>query len=279
VANHLVNKDLSALPQPSGSGSKPRARTTLIEIRDNNRSKSKKSLPLSPALRVQQAHELRLRLSPYIKGNLRLVITDNKSVIISVQRDLRHSTFLVRLHHLFVDAPSAILCTLARYIVFNDRSASRELNRYIDENNDRIRLRNLEHAHKTVIRTKGRIHDLKSVFDELNALYFHNGVRSRITWGRHVHRGKNRRSIKLGTYSLEENLIRIHPGLDQEWIPLFYIQWVVYHEMLHAIHPAPLIHGRHSFHTPAFTNDERRFVDYTLATSWEKRNVASLLCI
>ena len=83
----------------------------------------------------------------------------------------------------------------------------------------------------------------------------------------------------MGSYSLEENLIRIHPGLDQEWIPACYLRWVVFHEMLHAAQPAPVVNGRHAFHTPEFAAEERRFVQYVEATEWERRNIAALLCI
>jgi hypothetical protein len=129
------------------------------------------------------------------------------------------------------------------------------------------------------VRTKGRFFDIQAIFDDLNKRYFDKKVRCTITWGRLVSPGKPRRTIKVGSYILEHNLIRIHPGLDQQWIPLFYIQWVIFHEMLHVVHPINTVNGRRRFHTNAFARDERRFEDYDRAIIWEKRNVASLLCI
>jgi hypothetical protein len=230
-------------------------------------------------MRVREAQKLIRRLRPHLQGKLHLVVTDNKAVMITVQRDPRHATYLVRLHHLFVDAPDPVLRALARYIGFNDRRASRELNLYIDQRQERIQPGSAASLCHQPIRTDGRVHDLRALFDELNARYFNNQVRCRITWGRHVRRGRIRRSIKLGSYTLEDHLIRIHPGLDQEWVPRFYVQWVIYHEMLHALHGAPVIKGRHSFHTPAFTDEERRFSEYRTALAWERGNVATLLCI
>jgi hypothetical protein len=233
-------------------------------------------LPISPALRLQQAQALRRRIAPYLTGRLRLTITDNRAVMISVQRDPRHALYAVRLHHLFHEAPSPVLRSLARYIVFNDRAASRELNAYIDECQDRVRV---AHGTRRAIRTAGRVYDLRVLFDELNARYFEGQVSCGITWGRNGGRGKLRRSIKVGSYSLEEHLVRIHPGLDQKWVPRFYLVWVIYHEMLHAAHPPPVVNGRHCFHTAAFAEAERRFAEYDLAISWERRNLPALLCM
>jgi hypothetical protein len=227
---------------------------------------------------MKQAHELASRIRPYLTGSLKLTITDNRAVMISVQRDPKRREYSVRLHHLFVDAPTPILHALARYISINDRLASRELNIFIDQRQELIRS-NVSQPAPPIIRTKGRFYDLKALFEELNQRYFSGQVRSVITWGRHVSRGKARRSIKVGSYCVEHDLIRIHPGLDQRWIPLFYIQWVIYHEMLHAVHPIPVVNGRRRFHTIEFARDERRFERFAEATQWERRNVAALLCI
>ncbi len=238
-------------------------------------------LPLSPALRTRQARELREKLVARMRrGQLEVAITDNRAVMISVQRDPRHGRYAVRLHHLFVDAPEPILSELARYILSNDRTASKLLGDYIEECTDRIRPRASERPTPPPARTtQGRVHDLAAIFAELNAAYFEGRVACAITWGRHACRGRERRSIKVGSFSLEENLIRIHPGLDQEWVPSYYVRWVVYHEMLHAVHPAPRVNGRHLFHTDAFSADERQFADYLVATAWERKNLAALLCI
>lgn len=242
-------------------------------------SKRATMLPLSPALRAQQARELGKRLRPHLSGDLRLTITDNRSVMISVQRDPRHHHYKVRLHHLFVDAPDRVLAALGRYISHNDRQASQQLNAFIEGCQDRIRPPQPRITSHAPVRTKGRFFDIQAIFDDLNKRYFDQKVRCTITWGRLVNSGKPRRTIKVGSYILEHNLIRIHPGLDQEWIPLFYIQWVIFHEMLHVVHPINTVNGRRRFHTNAFARDEQRFEDYDRAIIWEKRNVAALLCI
>ncbi len=259
----------------SGSYRKNRAQAAV----EDPPARQRGSLPLSPALRIQQARELRTRLSPMLTGQITLTITDNRSVMVSIQRDPRHSRYTIRLHHLFVEAPQEVLQDLAQYVAFNNKTASKRLNDFVEQNNHRIRPTPPDAKHHRINRTQGRVYNLKQLQDELNATYFQGEATCDITWGRHAQRGKSRRSIKVGSFSYEENLVRIHPGLDQAWIPLFYIQWVIFHEMLHAITPAPVINGRHQFHTTSFAREECRFEHYDLATAWEKRNLAALLCI
>ena len=236
-------------------------------------------LPISPALRIQQANELKSRISQWLEGELSLTITDNRTVMLSVRRDIQHRRYTVRLHHLFVDASTSILQALATYIRTNSRASSAQLNAFIDSNDHRIADPSQQPQRATVIRTAGKVYDLRQLFDELNAKYFGGRVTSRITWGRNAGRGRRRSSIRLGSYTLEEDLIRVHPGLDQHWIPRHYIAWVIYHEMLHVIHPIPKVNGRRRFHTPRFAQDERLFEHFEQTHRWERSNIATLLCI
>jgi len=81
-------------------------------------------LPLGPALRTQQAAELSRRLAPHITGTLRLTVTDNRAVIITVQRDSKRRLFTVRLHHLFLDAPPEVLRTTSCSATDSPRASS-----------------------------------------------------------------------------------------------------------------------------------------------------------
>src|SRR3712207_8543596 len=55
---------------------------------------------------------------------------------------------------------------------------------------------------------------------------------------------KKRNTIKLGSYSAIERLIRIHPTLDAEWVPRYFVSYIVYHELLHHVVPALRSSGR-----------------------------------
>ena len=83
--------------------------------------------------------------------------------------------------------------------------------------------------------------------------------------------------MQLGTYLPEERLIRIHPVLDQPWVPDFFVEAVVFHEMLHHDMPAVVQNGRRHYHTRAFRTRERSFEYHSAAQQWQKENLWRLL--
>ena len=127
------------------------------------------------------------------------------------------------------------------------------------------------------LRSEGRHHDLRAIADELGRRHFGAGVDVRITWGKRVQPKRRQRSLQLGTYVPEERLIRIHPALDQSWVPRFFVEAVVFHEMLHHDMPAVVRNGRHHYHTRAFRTRERSFEYHSAAQQWEKENLWRLL--
>ena len=115
------------------------------------------------------------------------------------------------------------------------------------------------------------------LFDELNLRYFGGRIRARITWGPRGRRKRTRDSIKLGSYTFEDELIRIHPVLDAADVPSFFVAWIVYHEMLHQVHDIPVVGGRRQFHTPEFMAQESNYEHYERARDWERRNLDRIL--
>jgi hypothetical protein len=220
---------------------------------------------------------LEQRISAHLPGgSLALAITDNRYTIISVKRD-RGPIYRLRLHHMFLDAPPELTAALARYVALNDSQASSELGSYIERNQTAIHERARRRSAPVVLETRGDVFDLQAVFDRLNARYFRGRIDARITWGARGGRPRQRTSIKMGSYCVEDRLIRIHPTLDRHFIPTFFLEWIVYHEMLHQVHDMPVVGGRRQFHTPAFLADEARFEHHELARAWERRNVDRLL--
>jgi hypothetical protein len=211
------------------------------------------------------------------RGSLSVTLTDNRHTMISVRRDhSRGPRYRVRLHHMFADADSIVTRALARYIGQNDPSASRVLGAFIDSHQHRVRpvgrVRQL-----VTIETRGRHFDLQEIFDDLNRRYFDGAIQARITWGQRCGKPRRRNSIKMGSYSVEEKLIRVHRSLDRGFVPRYFVEWIVYHEMLHQVHQAMLVNGRRQFHTPAFLVDEARYEHYERARSWERANLDEIL--
>jgi predicted metal-dependent hydrolase len=86
-----------------------------------------------------------------------------------------------------------------------------------------------------------------------------------------------RRSIKLGSYSADTQIIRIHPALDQPEVPTYFIRWVIFHELLHHRFRADLKARTGRIHTPEFCRLEQSFSAYRSALSWERQHLDLLL--
>ena len=211
------------------------------------------------------------------RGSLQLTLTDNRYTMISVRRDTSAGPhYRVRLHHMFVEAGPPITRALARYVARNDADASRLLGDFIDANHHRVRARGRSRAQRPLV-TRGEHHDLQDIFDSINRRYFHGRIDARITWGQRTSKPRRRNSIKMGSYSVEDRLIRIHRSLDRAFVPRFFVEWIVYHEMLHQVHDVAVVNGRRQFHTKAFMEDEARFEHYALARAWERAHLDELL--
>jgi hypothetical protein len=219
---------------------------------------------------ARQALERKLRGA--FPGPVILSITDNRHSMIThrVQRCTLHA----RVHHMFLDAPVQVLDSLVRYVTRGDRDASAMLGDYIDANGFRLARRN----RNTPLVTRGKRHDLLSLFDDINERYFDGSVNALITWGkRPTTRAPTRKTIKLGSYSAVDRLIRVHPSLDRKWVPRYFVAYIVYHEMLHHVIPGSRGLGRVNLHPPEFKEREQHFRHFCRAIEWEKRHVARLL--
>ncbi len=224
---------------------------------------------------AQESLERRIR-AHLARGSVQVTLTDNRYTMISVRRIARERRYEVRLHHMFADADPVITRALAHYIVDNDAASSHVLGDFIDGNSDHVRGR----ARRTptqVIFTAGEHHDLRQIFDELNARYFDSRIEAAITWGARTGRPKRRNSIKMGSYAVEDRLIRIHRSLDRGFVPRFFVAWIVFHEMLHQVHDIRVKNGRREFHSKEFLADEAQFAEYAEARSWERRHIDALL--
>jgi hypothetical protein len=203
---------------------------------------------------------------------LRLVLTDNRSVLLSVRR--RTGELLLRLHRMFLHAPGCVVSALARNIRRRGRAADGEVRRFMNTNLHRVR-RSPRGMPPLV--SCGRVFDLAAVYADINARFFRGELRVPITWGRGVGRAR-RGGLTFGSYDPVLSLIRIHPVLDRPAVPRFFLESVVYHEMLHHhMGGVPDRAGRTVYHTRAFREAEARFPRYRESLDWEKANLPELL--
>ena len=96
---------------------------------------------------------------------------------------------------------------------------------------------------------------------KLNDRYFDGGDQRAHHVGQAARRRKSKErasTIKLGSYSAVDRLIRVHPALDQKWVPRYFVAYIVYHEMLHHVIPGSRGLGRVNLHPPEFKEREKR---------------------
>jgi hypothetical protein len=125
---------------------------------------------------------------------------------------------------------------------------------------------------------QGKFFNLRAVFAKLNARYFRSRLKDyTIVWGR-KRRLRPRDEIVFGTIQEEDRVIRIHPLLDRACVPGWFLEYVVYHEMCHAVVPDKYTaSGRRIVHHEKFFERERRFHWFKRAKAWEDENLARFL--
>ena len=126
--------------------------------------------------------------------------------------------------------------------------------------------------------SEGRYFDLQAIFDKINGKYFSNRLRRyTVTWGR-KRKLPPKEYFVFGSIQEDDRLIRIHPMLDARFVPQWFLEYVMYHEMLHAFVPDKFDRsGRRIVHHENFTRRERKFPFYRRAKKWEDDNLARLL--
>lgn len=125
---------------------------------------------------------------------------------------------------------------------------------------------------------QGEYFNLRAVFNKLNASYFKNRLKGyTVVWGRR-RKERPKESIVFGTIQEEDRVIRIHPLLDRAFVPQWFLEYVMYHEMLHAVVPDQYdAEGRRLIHHEDFSRRERQFRWFRRAKVWEQENLAEFL--
>jgi hypothetical protein len=219
-------------------------------------------------VRVEEA--LRRCLGPRVVVEL----TGNRSTMISYNR--RNGVLYVRAHAIFQDAGEDVLRAVASFVSGGRTSArdARLIDDYIELHRHRIR-RPIDK--ELIVQPLGEFHDLSTSLAQLNREFFGNAIQAAITWSKAA-RNQRRSSIRMGSYCDEQKLIRIHPALDQAFVPKYFVESVVFHEMLHEHHGVKeRSDGRRCIHSREFLKDERRFPEFDDAQRWERKHLHKLL--
>lgn len=201
--------------------------------------------------------------------NVDLVINDNRTTMISILRRKRNYIKL-SVHRMFLGASDKVVEAMVDFIRSQKtRNSSALLRDYINTHLPTFSYEDKIDPSKLV--TMGEVYDLKLIYHKLNRTYFKNKLDLNITWYG-MPKKKKGRHMTYGLYQDTLKLVKIHRLLDRRVIPSFYVEYVVFHEMLHAVYKPTLGEKCTHIHTPAFKRAEKQFEYFDEAIAWEKKS-------
>ena len=218
---------------------------------------------------------LEQQLSKDSKKKVSIIVNNNKTTLLKLIKNTKTEAHL-SIHRIFLKSPRHIEEAIVQFINGpRTRNMRKILRQFIVE-----RLNNSDNAQKVnkKLYHKGIVYDLIKIFDNLNVEYFDQKLDLSITWfGRSQHKpmlaGKT-----LGQYDKSLKLIKINKILDHTFIPLYFISFVIFHEMLHHVIPAYTSkNGYCRYHHKVFKEREKQFKHYQQAINWENKYKYSII--
>ena len=217
---------------------------------------------------MQTVESITQRLTETLRAPVRVQLGRSRTRPVQAQA-LRPGVFSksgvsLRLHRVFLEAPDEILQDMGQWLRSGRRArkACERLDRWIHE-----ALEGLPPAPRraAILRPQGTEHDLDALLQQVVAQEFPGSFAGpstphelpfgapqgspppvplpSITWGQGSTR-KVTRSLRLGSFVSERNLIRIHPKLDRASVPDRFVRYIIFHELLHALFPSHKDPGR-----------------------------------
>ena len=212
-------------------------------------------LELFSETRTRTPEELAAALAGASPKPLRLALTRNRFSTVSIRSS--PDSVRLRLDRTFLRAPEPVIAALRECMERRSKAAWETVRTFAcaitPEPPETSRPR---------LCARGEIYDLLAVRDRVNRRYFNGRLKCRIGWGRAgTPRRARTRSLRFGSYWRSEDVIRIHPALDDKRVPPEFVEYIVFHEMLHAAVPSDKAAGRWIHHHRTFRSLESRFPD------------------
>lgn len=239
------------------------------------------SLPVPPPLDaggqarvpVQAVERLHRDIADTLGRPIDLVPTDNVSSLLS-WKDGPCGVLIVRVQRQYALSPEPVGLAIARLIRWDDPNA-RALLRQIAAG---FVLPGRHRGGPAAQGPRGSHHDLSAHLQAQLRWHIRQPFEGRIGWSRRgARQSKGRASIRLGSWSPQQQLIRVHPVLDSARVPDFVVGFVVFHELLHAVLPSEQNGGRRRLHPPTFQAREARHPDHGRTQIWLARHLPELL--
>lgn len=194
-----------------------------------------------------------------------VALTENRSSILSSRK--KSGQFEVRMHRVFLQADRRVIKAVADLIKRGSKPARVIINDYIKSHQRQIQSDRASRV--LVLYPKGKAYDLEQIINNIARRYKLSRRGVRVTWSSSkIRRGQQ--TIRLGSYNHDEKLIRVHSSLDSLKVPRYFVEYIVYHELLHARIPPQSKSGRRDFHPGEYHQLEQRFERFKDARKFEK---------
>ncbi len=181
-----------------------------------------------------------------------------------VQRD-KSGVLIVRLDHRLKHLPSDIWPALTAFIQTGSEGSKAEIICWLSKQKEVIK----KNSSQTVFEMNYQ-NILKDFFPTLPKIS--------LEWGKRGKHGQQK-SIRLASFWPHKKRIVLHPFLMDSSIPIFYIEYLIFHELCHAylIFTGKAADTKH--HGPEFIELETKYPHIKKAIQWEKKDLADLLNI
>ena len=253
----------------------PAPRSAPMTARACKRSEEKKTEEKVRALLWRYNSEI------IFSGWLDIKFTRNSSSLVSLSQQSEGGT--LRLHELFCKAPTELLKDVIRLCFSNiDRDHARMLrSRVLDYIGANRHLAVATMSAPIYRRPQGSIYDLEKVLkqvvrDHVPERRLKNS-RPVIGWSRQATSKLMRKWIE--TPPGEKNVILINRPLDDARVPSYYLEFNVYHEILHDLFSISRSRGRWVQHSAEFQKREKAFPCYAQAMEWEATELQNLVAL
>ncbi len=202
---------------------------------------------------------------------VQLFLTGNRRRMVSARR--RGDAVEARVQRIFLDATPEVLDELG-LLLSGRRTERKALRRFVDERF----VAGAEDGAFPVARCRRMPGDGSEAFDHhdiaayarrLNAAYLGDRSKARIVWGKRSTR-RSRRSIRFGCYDPERNVVIMNRKLDSAAIPEYFVEYILFHEMLHEVLGIGEKNGRRDIHGSLFKLMESTFPDFEKARRFER---------
>jgi hypothetical protein len=209
--------------------------------------------------------DLETKLSSIFNKKVEVTLKDNRTTFLRTKFFKTHLQLM--LHKSFADAPDIIFFHLKEFLINKKKESLKIVRNFFLQFLEKKDFSSCLKVDK--LKSTGKVYDLKKILDHVNETYFQKKEELFISFSR---KRKNRRRILFGSYNRGLKLITINEILDDDFFPLFFVSYVIYHEALHHYCPVTIgSNGNRRVHGKEFKELEKKYSFYKEAKAFEKQ--------